>query len=284
MKQPQHRESSEVPLPLRALRAHTLPDPGTFSCSQSISKQKFTSSSSPPGLSFQALAPPETQMFQLQEGQQLGRLQITVQLYNNIPRRLLKAGQPLSIAAHYLCSSSYNSFIAFKSNNTKYTLNEIFCLLIYSSGSLIKFLNWQTWIPLSIYPQKTCRALHVHITDLSLHWNWPRGDALNTGRFLTPPHRSWRLTQWFIATHKSPRRSTLLVGSAGLTDATAESWRNLGGPNVLSSRVFVTLHNSTILMTVQPCNRRLTQSQPWFHRLPSVKRHLLFYSITKKYL
>lgn len=141
MKQPQHRESSEVPLPLRALRAHTLPDPGTFSCSQSISKQKFTSSSSPPGLSFQALAPPETQMFQLQEEQQLGRLQITVQLYNNIPRRLLKAGQPLSIAAHYLCSSSYNSFIAFKSNNTKYTLNEIFCLLIYSSGSLIKFLN-----------------------------------------------------------------------------------------------------------------------------------------------
>lgn len=40
-------------------RAHTLPDPEAFfSIGQSISKQKFTSSSSSPGLSFQALSPP----------------------------------------------------------------------------------------------------------------------------------------------------------------------------------------------------------------------------------
>lgn len=55
-----------------------------------------------------------------------------------------------------------------------------------------------------------CRIVHAHITNLSLHWNWPRGDALNTGRFLTPPHHSWRLTWWFIATNKGQRQSTLL--------------------------------------------------------------------------
>lgn len=40
-------------------RAHMLPDPEAFfSISQSVSKQKFTSSSFSPSLSFQALSPP----------------------------------------------------------------------------------------------------------------------------------------------------------------------------------------------------------------------------------
>lgn len=45
------------------------------------------------------------------------------------------------------------------------------------------------------------------------------------------------------------------------------------------------LDNSAIFMIIQPCNRRLfTESQLLFHCLPDVKRQLLFYSITKKYL
>lgn len=101
------------------LGAHTLPDPEAFfPISRSISKQKFTSF---PRLSFQALSLPENSD-ELEEGKHIRRLQITVQPYNNIPKRLLKASQTFDIKAQYLHFASYNLYIAFKNNTTKYTL------------------------------------------------------------------------------------------------------------------------------------------------------------------
>lgn len=113
-------------------RAHTLPElEAVFPISWSISKWKFTSSLS---LSFQALSLPENSD-ELKEGKHLRRLQITVQPYNNIPRRPLKASQTFAIKAQYVCSASYNVFIAFKNNTTKYTLNYFF----FPSSTFINF-------------------------------------------------------------------------------------------------------------------------------------------------
>lgn len=133
--------ASEAPTMLRQFlglpflsdqRAYTLPEPeAVFPISWSISKQKFTSSLS---LSFQALSLPENSG-ELKEGKHLRRLQITVQPYNNIPRRPLKASQTFAIKAQYLCWASNNVFIAFKNTTTKYTLNDFF----FPSSTFINF-------------------------------------------------------------------------------------------------------------------------------------------------
>lgn len=141
-------------------RAHTPPDPEAFfPVSWSISKQKFTSS---PSLSFQALSLPENSD-ELKEGKHLRELQITVQPYSNIPKRLLKASQTFDMKAQYLCSASYNVYIAFKNNTTKYTLNA-FLFLLKHIHKLFCLIDLD-------YSQKICRKVHEQVTNLSLHWN-----------------------------------------------------------------------------------------------------------------
>lgn len=61
-------------------------------------------------------------------------------------------------------------------------------------------------------------------TNLSLHWNWPRGNTVNTGRSATASLHFWRMTQWLTANHST--------GSTGLTDSITE--RNLGGLKCLT--------------------------------------------------
>lgn len=174
-------------------RAHTLPDPEAFfSTSWSISKQKFISSSSFSGLPFQALSPPGNSEVSV-EGRTAPKkaLNHCVALQQQ-PKETIKSKSSIQ----YRCSPSlllqFIHRIQKKEHQVHFKWNTFF--FFFSLKHTPKVFYRQIWNLLSIYPQKMNRVVHAQVTNLSLQWNWPRGDVLNTGRFLTPPHHSWRLT------------------------------------------------------------------------------------------
>lgn len=138
----------------------------------------------------------------------------------------------------------------------------------------LKHIHKLFWLTDLDYSQKMCRKVSAQVTNLSLHWNWPRRDALNPGEFLTPLTTPWGW--WFITTNKS--KALCFAGSTGLTDAITKSRKNLGDLNVLSSLIFAradNLYDHSALL--------FTQSKLLFRCLPPGTCYLFFYSTSKKY-
>lgn len=276
------RQFSGLPfLSDRCWRAHTFPDPETFSISQSISKQKFTS---PLGLSFQALSPHGNWDVSVEgraTAQEAPNHSAALQQH---PKETFRSRS----AVQYHCSLSLLFLLQFihciqKQQHKVHSKRNIlsFYFFLRLTHKVFELTDLESAFYLSTENARDTSRTH----NLSSHWNWPRGDALDTGRFLTPPRHSWRLTQWFIATNKSQRQSTLALLEAQdwlmPSLKAGEIWEVLMSFPVLSLSRWTTLLSLWLFSLVI---RLFTQSQLWFHCLPNVKCHLFLYSITKKYL
>lgn len=116
-----------------------------------------------------------------------------------------------------------------------------------------------------------CRKVHAQVTNLSLYWNWPRGDALHLGGLLPPLTTPWGW--WFTATNKGQRQSTSLCWKHG-TDAITKSRKNLGDLNVLSSVIIPrtdNLYDHSVLLFTAP--NTVPLPAPWY-MLPFLLRNI----------